>query len=188
LKNPCAKQVLDDLINDDLTGQIANIIQNLFGSTTQVNLDFEESTTTQGNAPTASSPPVVANGIFNDKITLNSSQIAGSSKEYLASIMIHEVLHAYLSYNGVAQNQLLQHQNIALNYVSGIRDLLQQEYDISSEDANCLIIEGLSDLQSNPLYSNFYNNLLSSLNLTTGLIQTTSLLYKEGINGTSCGN
>ena len=62
--------------------------------------------------------------------------------------------------------------------------LRQEEFNISNEDANSLILEGVSDLTG----TSFYNSLLQSLNLTTPLIQTTSLLYKDGLAGTKCTN
>lgn len=97
--------------------------------------------------------------------------------------MVHEVLHCYLTYNGVAQNQLTQHLNIAQNYVSSIRDILEQEFDISNHDANCLILEGLSDL----LNTSVYNGLLQSLNLVESDVQETAYYEKNGLIGTSCG-
>ena len=188
LKKPCASKVLDDLINDDLNGQVANIIQNVFGSSANINLDFEEAPNTATNAPPATSsiPSTgMINGVktYNETITLNSSQVSGPSQEYLASVIIHEVLHAWLNYNNTYyQNQFRQHESIAQNYVAAVRDLLQQEFDIDDHDANSLIMEGLSDI----IGTSYYSNLLSSLNLTVGDIQTTSLLYKDGISGTSC--
>ena len=185
LKNPCASQVLDGLINDNLTGQIANIIQNVFGNNVNVNLDFEESSTTQGNAP-ATSLPTLNNGVFKAVIILNSNQITGTSQEYLATLMIHEILHAYLSYNPTnansPQSQFTQHLSIVQNYITEFRDLLQQEFNISNESANALILEGESDLIGNA----FYNSLLQSLNLTVADVQTLSLLQKDGIDGTPC--
>lgn len=58
----------------------------------------------------------------NVEIRVNTSILpSDASQDYKASIIVHEIIHGYLNYKGIDENnQLKQHMDIAHNYINSI--------------------------------------------------------------------
>ena len=98
--------------------------------------------------------------------------------------MIHEVLHAYMIYNGGAnQTQLQQHIQMAQKYVGGIKTFVQALYPtLSNADAYSIILNGMADVYQNNATA--YQTLLNNYNTS----QANYEMQKAGLTGTSCNN
>lgn len=85
-----------------------------------------------------------ANGVLNFDIHLNENTLPNASQEYMLRTLLHEALHGVLLSNGVAWNNLTQHNSIANAYRELISDMLIEAFpNLSAEDAYALSWEGL---------------------------------------------
>lgn len=115
---------------------LSNCSITFMGST---NLDNET------NAQT-SLPTIGPTGITNFTIKLNLNTLPNNSEEFTAKVVMHELLHALLTANGTAWDELIQHNEIATEYQTQIRDALMDIFPgLSSTDANALAWSGLED-------------------------------------------
>jgi hypothetical protein len=184
IKDPCVKNVASNLTNTSVANRINEIINDVFADTNnKVNLILNEDNTQNVPARTQ----VTSTGDpFNVTITLNSDMLSNSSQEYIAAIVYHEAIHAYLDQSGYSQNQLEQHVEIAENYISALQDALLELFpSLPTQDAIGLGLRGLGDLMDdNPAY---WNNLINGLGYDTNaqLIQDTDA-YRNSDTGTAC--
>ncbi|NHA06478.1 hypothetical protein G7092_21900 [Mucilaginibacter sp. HC2] len=182
VKDSCLKTTLDVMINSNLSGKIAFIINDVFNSSDRVNLTFQDYSDTSPNAPPAITDlPIKANGAYNETINLNMGQLKDASMEFKTIIAIHEILHAYMNYNkeyyGLA---LQQHQAIAQKYVGDIKTFVQGLYPtLSDPDAYAIILNGMKDVYKD---ANAYQSLLNSYNTN----QANYEYQRAGIYGTPC--
>ena len=191
LKNPCINGVLQSLLNKNLSNQITNILVNVFDQNDRVNLTFEENTSIPKNGPSQSYPTknvTTSNGVryFNEMIDLNPNVLSGASKEYIATIIVHEIIHAYLNENGTFyNNQLLQHETMAESFMDDLRIAVQQLFpSLSNEDAISMILGGFADIST--LNATYWNDLLTHYKTSNSTIATVTGLYKNGSLGTTC--
>ncbi|MDB5086838.1 MAG: hypothetical protein JWR09_832 [Mucilaginibacter sp.] len=187
LKAPCLKFVLENkLIKNNLNGEIANIINDVFGSSDKVNITFSEENNPSHQYPAITTGYPPSNGIFNTTTTLNLAQIGEGSQEYKTIVMVHEVLHAYMDYNNqYFGNQLKQHKEIAQKYVNDIKIFVQGLYPtLKDNDAYAIILNGIGDIYGNDLNNPAYVALRNSYSVTD--FSGTFLLQKDGVTGTPC--
>ena len=171
------------MLNNDLSGKVASIINDVFNSSDRVNLTFNEFTDPNGK-PAKSDPATLNNGVYNETIQLNLSLIKGSSKEFATIIMVHEILHAYMNYNNQFRYlQLQQHQEMAEKYVADMKGFVQQLYPINDPDAYAIILNGLADIFGNnkPAY---IDTLKTKYNVDDPL--GTYEMERAGLQGTTC--
>ena len=184
LKDPCLKTVLGNLKNNNLNGKIADIINDVFGSSDKVNITFNQKNDPTDTIParTVGSGPS-GNGTFNAAITLNLSRVGEGSQEFKAIIMVHEVLHAYMDYNTAYKSQLQQHQQMAQKYVNDIKAFVQGLYPtLSDPDAYAMILNGMGDVYNNNQTA--YNAVLHSFNTS----QANYEFQRSGLSGTPCSS
>ncbi len=66
------------------------------------------------------------------------------SQEGVVSILIHEILHAYLSYNSLLNKEPINHhETMAAKFIDPMADFFQQLFGISQFDAYSLAWAGL---------------------------------------------
>lgn len=186
LKDPCLKFVLENkLIKNNLSGKIADIIHDVFGSSDKVNITFKEENNSAHAYPAITTGTSSTSGIFNATTTLNLAQVGSGSQEYKAIVMVHEVLHAFMDYNQPFKTQLQQHKEIAQKYVNDIRVFVKGLYPtLTDNDAYAMILNGISDIYDNNLQNPNYIALINSYKIVD--LSGSFLLQKEGITGTSC--
>lgn len=156
INDPCLKNTVDKAIigSHSILGVISDIIKNLDADNI-VQIYINEGSTvnnTPGQAgiftlTRVGSAPV----LFTGPITLNSAYMSDVSQEGVIAVLIHEILHAYISKSELIENlpsgtNTQHHQIFADNYITPMAIYLQQLFDISSIDAHALAWSGLSDL------------------------------------------
>jgi hypothetical protein len=183
LTDPCLRSVAGKLFKNNLTGKIASILNDVFGSTDKVNLTFNQNTDSSAGASpaqTVGTPP--SNGMFSATITLNTAQVGESSQEYKAILMVHEVLHAYMDYSTPYMTQLQQHTAMAQKYVNDIKAFVQGLYPtLSDPDAYAMILNGMADVYGSNKTA--YNAVLATFNTS----QANYEFQRAGLSGTPCG-
>ena len=183
LNDPCLKTVLANLKNNNLSGKIANIINDVFGSSDKVNITFNEKNAPTDTIPAQTIGSTSSNGVFNAVITLNLAQVGEGSQEYKAIIMVHEVLHAYMDYNTTYKSQLEQHQQMVQKYVNDIKAFIQGLYPtLSDPDAYAIILNGMGDIYKGNQTA--YNAVLHSFNTS----QANYEFQRSGLSGTPCSS
>ncbi|PWK75298.1 hypothetical protein LX99_03791 [Mucilaginibacter oryzae] len=182
--NGCNGDVVNKLISKDLTGKIRDIIQDIFNSSDNINLNFVESSDTKG---VAASSNIIQNGsVVNIEVRINTSILPwGASQDYKGSIILHEILHGYFNYKGIDfKNQLKQHSDIAHNYINDIASILQQAFKTDAENAKALAFGGLKDFAI--AYPGEYDQLLQDNGLTESKRNSDAEFQRAGLNGMPC--
>ncbi len=179
----CFIQVLNELTADNLKGKIACIIEQFDATRKGSGYDF----TIDNNLNLL---PTKENGIRYGQIdgrniSLNMATLANTSKELIATTIIHEVLHAYL--RGIDAE--IDHIKIAKQYVEPIAILLKELYNMDIRDARVLATTGLSSIPEN-----IFSKVLASLDTKNPIteIERKSIINNFAIQsnsreyGTSC--
>lgn len=179
--NPCLKAIIDNLTNNQtIQTNVTSVLRNTFGVNDQVNITFDQGTLT-GSYSTADAN-TSGNQLNNLVVTFNTPVIANASKEFLLETTMHEIFHAYLYVNPTVRTGLSQHAYMIQNYVNTEVATLQQVFpNLSTHDAQCLVLGGYADLDPTTL-----NTALTTFNLTSGDVATTDNNYKSGTSGTQC--
>ncbi|MEZ2338098.1 hypothetical protein AB6735_20785 [Mucilaginibacter sp. RCC_168] len=185
VKDPCLKTALNVMIDKNLTGRIASIINDVFNSSDKVNITFQEFNDPNAK-PAKSEIPTTNNGVFNETISLNLAQIKDASMEFKTIISVHEILHAYMNYNNqYFMQQFQQHKEIAKKYVDDIRGFVQQIYpSMDTDAANAIILNGIADVYPKGIKDDRYIDLLKSYGVTDALGNYE--LERAGVTGSSC--
>jgi len=179
VKDPCLKKMVDSTISKNVTNQINSLIQNVFGGSTSVNLEFTDVTTLPPVADGYTPPNNgIVNGRLDAQIQLDVNHLPNYSQEYIARVIMHESLHAYLDAKGISDQ--LQHEDIMVNYVTKMASSLQQMFPgLSSTDAKNLALGGLQTTDA------FQNKIAKDLGLESTFVST-NLAYSVGASGTRC--
>jgi hypothetical protein len=184
LTDPCDSLVLAKLMSVNLTGNIANVIHNVFATSTTAHLTFDEFNDPAAKPARSTVLSGSSSSNFDVTVSINTAAVGNSSQEFRATLMIHESIHAFMNLNNqYFENQLRQHQLMADNYVQYMRVLLQSIYPINDANAYSLVLNGLSDTFGNnkPAY---LSTLYNKYNVSNPL-----LLYeyhRAGVGGTGC--
>ncbi len=143
LTNPCMSSVLNAFkskISDFVVNASGNeniyrpMTFNYFG-VTDLDQDHNGGLTTMNQA---------SDGTLIFGIDLNLNTLPSTSKEYIFRTLLHEALHGVLLSNGVAWNNLIQHDEIANYYLGTISAALRDAFpNLSTTDADALAWEGL---------------------------------------------
>jgi hypothetical protein len=180
VEDPCLRAMVDKTINADVTSKINTLIQNVFGNSAKLNLTFTDATTLPAGVEgrTFSNGGIDANGNLNVDVILNRNSLPSTSQQYITTVIMHEAVHAYLFANGTASN--LQHETIAVDYVTKMAGALQQIFPtLSDSDAKNLSLGGLESTTT------FKNTIASDLGLS-GSFDAIQAAYSVGGLGTRC--
>ena len=183
VKSPCLRTIIKKLISKDLTNDINKATLNIFETKQNINLIFEEDANL-GDKPGRTIAKSI-NGSFNVTIWLNPN-LANSSSEYVASVVYHEAMHAYLNANTTISAELEQHVEMAENYIGWLNDALREIHPgLSNKNATALALRGLSNvMKNNPSY---WDDLIKSLGFTnTAEVVSVTDGYRNGTDGTTC--
>jgi hypothetical protein len=173
LTNPCFKEVLAELKRNNVYGKISEIIQKFdfkkqglkYSVIFNENSEFVDRNLVGLNAHTQG-----------NVITLNSSVLNNASKEYIARVIIHEILHVYIS-NRFGSTD---HQEMLNNYVDEIAIFLNKLYQTKEEDAKILSLLGLQNEKG------CYPFLLRDLGISEWDVYYTDQKYKNQNYGKHC--
>ncbi len=173
LINPCFKAVLAELKQNNVYGKISEIIQKI---------DFNKqglkySVTINENTEVVDRKLVGLNAYtVGNVITLNSSALNNASKEYIARVIIHEVLHVYIN-NKFGSTD---HQEMLNEYVDKIATFLNKLYQTDEKDAKILSLLGLQNEEG------CYPFLLKDLGISAWDVYNTDQKYKNQNYGKHC--
>jgi hypothetical protein len=180
---PCFKNTWNLVKSSNLNSNLTKIIFDVFGGSAKFNITIVE----KGNVYNSNGDEVIANttrpapngqGGFDFTISLSTSQMENSSKEFIAATIYHELLHAYLRTEQGLTSQSLQHNVMAEKYVSSLASTLQILFpSLSSNHASNLAWGGLTAFFP---YQSFAGTV------TQNLINLDNAYFQSGTYGTKC--
>jgi len=194
VKNPCLKDMVDEVINKDIVFKANETLKSIFGANEKINIIFDESTDLEkgvnGNAQ--------ASKIFKDSegnlvsmdvnVKLNLETLPSSSQEYIAMVVVHESVHAYLNYKGFSYNTN-QHDMMLKDYVGVIANYLVNNFNTPVQDAHSVAFGGLYKAFQNSVNNQTWSSIESKLgNNLPSLNDRSRILadYELGYKGKKC--
>ncbi|PSL47514.1 hypothetical protein CLV51_102371 [Chitinophaga niastensis] len=176
-KTPCFSSTLAEVRNDALQNTVSKILNNIFGSSDKLNLDFVEANLKPGEDGETDGGSV-SGDYRNLTITLNTTDLKNSSKEYVAATILHEVIHGY--FRAVNENKLLDHNDMGLFYIDKMAAGIKEVYPtISNDDATALAWGGVHE-------SYAWSELVRKDPAAAKKILDTNTKYKAGTSGIKC--
>lgn len=173
LKTPCFNEVLAELKSNNVYGKISEIIQKF----DYANRGLKYSVIINENTEDADRKLNGLNAyVIGNIITLNASALKNASKEYIARLLIHEILHVYIN----NKFQSSDHQEMLNEYVGEIATFLQTLYKTDEKDAKILALLGLQNEKD------CYKFILSSLGSNEGEVFNIDQKYKNQNYGKHC--
>lgn len=187
IKNKCLDSVWVK-IRGNLDDKITNILKNTFGTSDKINFKIVDGNIDGGYS--AKTEVVIdkvnSEGIhvFDVKVTLNKSTLPSASQEFIATTIVHEIMHAYFdSQKTYYTQQFQQHRDMAENYIDDLKNAVQAIYSsLDDKAAYALILNGFGDIFKNDL--TYWDNLVSKYDLDTGQIINIRDNYKSHNSGT----
>lgn len=173
LKTPCFNEVLAELKNNNVYGKISEIIQKI----DYTNRGLKYAVIINENTEETDRKLYGLNAyVIGNVITLNASGLKNASKEYIARVIIHEILHVYIN----NKFQSTDHQEILNEYVGEIATFLQTLYKTDERDAKILALLGLQNEKD------CYNFILNSLGSNEEEVFNIDQKYKKQNHGKHC--
>jgi hypothetical protein len=162
VKDQCIKKVVDQIMQSKLNSNtITDILNNIFSINSNINITFVEDPTMVNS----NGEPVDARTSHNPNsinptdivISLNTTTLTGTSQEYKAATIIHEIIHASLDVSNASlstpidfYSQYFQHSDMLEKYMedmsSGLHDFFPY---LSMNAARSLCLNGLGDTVTN---------------------------------------
>lgn len=150
--NPCIKNSVDNAISLDCRNKITNFINQVFVNSETYHLYFEDGVLTgssvNDDAYTTTGPLSSFPNEIKTIIKFNTSQLSGSSKEYIAATILHEAVHAWVNYKfPVPIENAEQHNLMASTYRFNMMfDALKEMFpNLNDQDAIDLTWGGMFD-------------------------------------------
>lgn len=134
--DPCLRNLVDNLIEDNISGEISKIISRLHKDI-KVKIVYTDAEVTSNYKPAQIGPISLKDGIY--PITLSRLHLKETTKENVTSVIIHEIIHAFFTYTNIGNPlESIEHDMIASNYIKPMAHYLTQLYGISEKDASAL--------------------------------------------------
>jgi hypothetical protein len=145
LKDPCLKALVNILLQSNIENKITDILNNVFGTGSSINLYFQEDYTITKDANTI--PYVIQGTNTLTKIVTNinpNNFDPNASKEYKTAVIMHEIIHAYLDVNPSVLSNMTQHSYMLENYIDILSGSLQNFFpNMTTDQATSLALYGL---------------------------------------------
>ena len=135
----------------------------------------------------------MANGSIKWTITLNPKFLQHASKEFIATTIFHELVHAFISfrYGNTFPTLGSQHQFIFNNWVlsigRGVKELYPGRPD---SDYVSLALQGLDDVYIDPVTNQIIplkdNYAITNYNVDIATARAVALQFLNGTTGTPC--
>jgi hypothetical protein len=179
VKNPCLKGMVDSILSTNVKGKIDSMIQVVFGGSQTLDLTFTDQiamdVSTDDGEEKGRFDPNNPSVLTSASIRLNATVLATSSREYIAAVIMHEALHAYLDSKGIAIGDA-QHEQMAANYVNTMANDLMAMFPGLIKDAAYALAWG--GLEGTALYSD--PNKTVYLPTTQSAINTLYRFHTDG--------
>lgn len=166
-----------------MNNRVSTILSTVFNEKSLLDLRYEEVTDLADIYNGAFEPDLSQTGTANGisytilMIHINGNTLPNAAKEYATVTYLHEAIHAYLSLTN--KTNLLDHEDIALQYRGAIADIVKNMYGISQANADALAWQGLFETSVWDTYQSSHPNLSNQI----GNINTN---YHNGTQGTHC--
>jgi ferredoxin len=179
LTTPCLSNVFTQINNSDsLQTDIGHMLHDVFNIWDQANFTIGESNSLppDRNGQTSSTN---SGDYFNSYVTLNTNTLPGTSKEYIAGTIYHEIVHAYLHATGKFGN-MQNHIAMAQSYIAALTDTLRHYFPgLSSIQAEAIAWVGLDETDA---WDALHTGNLNKYNQLVSLQED----YRTGTKGTLC--
>ncbi|WAC41193.1 hypothetical protein [Pedobacter sp. SL55] len=149
-EDPCISTVVNELVgaNKNIEGKISEIIKK-FDQSKDLNLNIYDGITANGK-PGNMFRSQLRGSEFTADIRLQTSYFKGedgASKESLAAVLIHEVLHSYIKSQNpnILDTNNVHHNMMVQNYIEPMSNYLTSAFGISRKDAFSLTWNGVID-------------------------------------------
>jgi hypothetical protein len=188
--NLCISNVVKNLSNTNLSNQLNAILNGVFDINDKVNLSISETPgLIENGLPALASTTGVRNSnvaILSASIQLNTNELANSTSEFIAAVVYHEAVHAYLISQGLASITLIQHQHMLNNYLGLIAGALREIFPgMSYDDSLGLAIFGVRELYSYDPAK--FNEVLRQLSIKQfSFFQPIGSQYASKLKGSPC--
>jgi hypothetical protein len=148
VKKDCLSEIVNKIINADLANNMSKKILTIFGKTEKMNLFFFDRDNNVDNVPGNHTVTYPQPGVTNYNIYIDLSKAPlNVSDEYLASTIIHEIVHAIIKSNNLNKiSNSDQHFQMLNVYLEDMKVFLHETFNISDDAALSLILAGISDL------------------------------------------
>ena len=136
--NPCFSKVLTNLKTHNFHGVIGDIIKNFVNSPT-FNLKFSNETVIWNDDKTHK----LDGGYYpsSNTIKLSESSLSQASQEYIAAVIIHEILHAK-----IGKTEKIDHTTMLREYIKPASEFLHSMYsNIRVDQAETIFLRGVSN-------------------------------------------
>jgi len=194
VQNPCMRGMVDEIIDKDIVFKANETLNSIFNINGKFNIIFNESTSlandVNGNAhPTKTYYDNQYNVTGMDiEIKLNVNNLPGSSQEYIAMVVVHESIHAYLDYKGFSYNTN-QHDIMLKDYVDFIANYLKNNFNTPEPDAYSLAFGGLYGAYQNSINNQTWDSIKTKLGSKLPSLNDRSRIladYETGHKGKKC--
>ncbi len=182
IQTPCLKGQVNNLITKNIGSDIVGRFNSLFGKNeTRPFITFTE----RNAGMNAASARCNKTGPGSYELWLNKDILPNASQEYLATVVIHEILHALMYENGVAAG--LQHDAMLVAFITEMTFSVQGVFpNLSNNDARSMVLAGLyNDPNVDKV---FWQNTANSFGLTIENVFSTNDKYKGFDNQSFLGN
>jgi hypothetical protein len=105
------------------------------------------------------------------------------SQQAWAQIIAHEIVHVAIMANNLTPVPGTDHLVMFANFIEPMRDLLEDAFSLSADDALKLALSGMNDLWG---YSDFAQMCQDKYGLSLSDIQAGLANYTTGSGGTKC--
>jgi len=196
ITDPCLKSVVDVFLSGAFDNSVTQILKK-FGMNDKINLTFIQNDTITSSTKREElleTKTVFAPNSLNDQIVyLNALAMLESTKEYKASRIIHEIIHANLNLklNFSLNEQVIQHADMLEFYMDNMANSLKNFFpNLTMKECYSLSLEGLGPEVSNSdsfyayIIKKGFNRDTYSADNFTNLAQQHSV-GNEGV-GTKC--
>jgi hypothetical protein len=146
ITDPCISLVMDDIISNDKQNEVMSYINSEFGLNENCHMNIssvENLTNLEGKFVGGHAKTSRNNGILTVNIQINSGK--GSSKEYIAATILHEMIHGYIASQNIPQNEIEEviADSLYIGWMSA--SLISLFPNLSLNDANALALGGLEE-------------------------------------------
>lgn len=201
LTDPCLSDVVNLIGQSGHQSFLANLYHQFFGTGNDTyNLVYQQDSSLTGVSgnpvPGHSDLDTLTNGTIQWTITLNPNLLKNASKEYIATVIFHELVHSFISFRfpGIYSTASAQHQFIFEKWVPSIARGVKEAYpNLSDSDYIALALQGLDDAtliqtgpntgQVNPT-NNAYSIQYYQMDILTS--RSIALPFLNGTSGTTC--
>jgi len=182
VKDPCLYNVVQGTLDQDIKGEISEILYSL-GESTAVKISIKDVASLADGADDALNGTFITeNGVtkLDLTISLNLSNLHSSqrtaSQEFVAGTIIHEAIHAYFRFKMGSDEKIdqMDHKTMSESYVAPMVTYLRSLYGMTNKEASSIVWRGL-------MSTNAYQNS-TSFNLGVEGTASKAELQDMGVN------